>query len=407
VMVYEALTGANPYRARTPDELRERHKHPPRSLADLRPELPRALSGACARALESNPRRRPSAAALARVLSSAADTIERPAGERGARTARSRPSGPRATGPRGPRRGSRGPSLPSVASLPSLPALPAFSLPGLEFDLAGWCEGIARCGVAMPSPQVLRVGRLLAGSACTAIAVASVLGSFPFWPPGFVLPLACAGAALALASPWLAAAFALAVCVPALGNLSAGLAWCVAIAGVLWLLACVRAGRRALLPAVAPVLAAVFLWPLYVLAAGSLRNVAGRALAGAAGPFAIALWTAVPLAGVFTGSGDAGAVGRSLVHAAGAPLLLQSAAWAIAAATLPYALGAARRGLFMSVWLAGLLVGQAAVPALAGAAPEQPTRSVVAIWAVAILLALGVRAPEGDAPAGKPVSAEE
>ena len=61
----------------------------------------------------------------------------------------------------------------------------------------------------------------------------------------------------------------------------------------------------------------------------------------------------------------------------------------------------------MSVWLAGLLVGQAAVPALAGAAPEQPVRSVVAIWAVAILLALGVRAPEGDAPAGKPVPAEE
>jgi len=57
--------------------------------------------------------------------------------------------------------------------------------------------------------------------------------------------------------------------------------------------------------------------------------------------------------------------------------------------------------------VAGLLVGQAALPALAGAAPEQPARSVMAIWAVAILLALGVRAPDGDAPAGKPVSAEE
>src|SRR4029077_10053466 len=78
VMVYEALTGANPYRARTPDELRERHRHPPRSLADLRPELPRALAATCARALDSHARRRPSAAAFGRILSEAADAIESP-----------------------------------------------------------------------------------------------------------------------------------------------------------------------------------------------------------------------------------------------------------------------------------------------------------------------------------------
>ena len=80
VMVYEALTGANPFRARTPDELRERHKHPPRSLGDLRPDLPRALAAACARALESHPRRRPSASAFSRVLASAAEAVERPGG---------------------------------------------------------------------------------------------------------------------------------------------------------------------------------------------------------------------------------------------------------------------------------------------------------------------------------------
>jgi hypothetical protein len=61
----------------------------------------------------------------------------------------------------------------------------------------------------------------------------------------------------------------------------------------------------------------------------------------------------------------------------------------------------------MGIWLAGLLAGQVVVPALAGGAPEAPGRSVVAIWAVAILLALGVRAPDDDAPAGKPVPAEE
>jgi hypothetical protein len=403
-MVYEALTGANPFRARTPDELRERHKHPPRSLGDLRPDVPRSLAAACARALESNPRRRPSATALSRVLSAAADAIERPDGRE------PRTGGPRDGGRGGKRTGRRlhaVPALPALPRLPGLPGLPAIQRPHVDLDLDAWAAAIGRCGVAAPSEAVLRASRLAAGSTCALIAIAAVLRAFPFWPPGLVLPLACAGAALALASPWLAAAFALAVCVPALGDVSAGLAWCAALAGGLWLLACLRAGRRALLPAVAPVLAAVFLWPLYVLAAGSLRTLAGRALAGAAGPFAIALWSVVPLADGLAGTASAGVVGHGVLRGIGAPLLLQSAAWAAAAALLPYALGATRRGLFMGVWLTGLLAGQVMLPALAGAAPEPPGRSVVAIWAVAILLALGVRAPDGDAPAGKPVSAEE
>jgi len=408
VMVYEALTGANPFRARTPDELRERHKHPPRSLGDLRPDLPRSLAAACARALESHPRRRPSATALSRVLSAAADAIERPAGRE------PRTGGPGGGGRGGDRGGDRGgrrlhlvPALPALPRLPGMPALPAQGRPNVDLDLDGWAAAISRCGIAAPSETVVRVSRLAAGSLCAGIAIAAVLGAFPFWPPGLVLPLACAGAALALASPWLAAAFALAVCVPALGDVSAGLAWCAALVGGVWLVACVRAGRRALLPALAPVLAALFLWPLYVLAAGSMRTLAGRALAGAAGPFAIALWAAVPLADGLAGTASAGVVGRGVLSGIGAPLLLQSAVWAAGAALLPYALSATRRGLFMGVWLAGLLAGQVALPALAGAAPEPPGRSVVAIWAVAILLALGVRAPDGDAPAGKPVSAEE
>ena len=396
VMVYEALTGANPYRARTPDELRERHRHPPRSLADLRPELPRSLAVACARALESNPRRRPSAEAFGRVLSAAADAIERP-GEREPSPSASRPARP----------ARRLPSLPGRPSLAALPSLSALPRPHADFALGEWGESLARCGLPEFSDGARRAARLVAGSSCCALLIASVLGAFPFWPSGLVLPLALTGALLALASPWLAGAFALAVCVPALGDVSAGLAWCCALAGSLWLVACVRAGRRALLPAAAPLLAGVFLWPLYVLAAGSLRSVLGRALAGAAGPVAIALWAAVPLAGGLTGSADAASVGQTLLTGAGAPLLVQSASWALAAAVLPFVLASARRGVWLAVWLAGLLAGQAALPALAGAAPEPAVRSAVAIWAVAILLALGVRAPDDDAPAGKPVPAEE
>ncbi len=410
VMVYEALTGANPFRARTPDELRERHKHPPRSLGDLRPDLPRALAAACARALESHPRRRPSASAFSRVLASAAEAVERPGGREPRTTGRGGGrdrGGEGGGGGRGGRGGRRLHAVPALPALPRLPAMPALGRPNLDLDLGGWAAAIARCGISAPSEAVLRACRLAAGSACAGIAIAAVLGAFPFWPTGLVLPLACAGAALALASPWLAAAFALALCVPALGDVSAGLAWCATLVGAVWLLACVRAGRRALLPAAAPVLAALFLWPLYVLAAGSLRTLAGRALAGAAGPLAIALWSAVPLADTLAGTASVEVVGRSVLGGVGMPLLLQSAAWAAGAALLPYALGAVRRGLFMGVWLAGLLAGQVALPALAGGAPEAPGRSAVAIWAVAILLALGVRAPDGDAPAGKPVSAEE
>ena len=397
VMVYEALTGANPFRARTPEELRERHRHPPRSLGELRPDLPRALAAAVARALESQPRRRPRAEALGRVLSAAAEAIDNPG-----------QSQPRSGGKSRPRRSLPSiPQVPKLSSLPALPSLRALERPQIDLDLDGWVAGLSRCGLAAPSEPVRRAARLAAGSACCAIAIAAVLGAFPFWPSGLVLPLACAGAALALASPWLAAAFTLAICVPALGDVSAGLAWCAALVGGLWLLACLRAGRRALLPAAAPVLAALFLWPLYVLAAGCLRSLAGRALAGAAGPLVIALWAAVPLAASLAGSADAATVGRSIVSGVGAPLVLQAAVWAIAAAVFPYVLGATRRALWISVWLTALLIGQTALPALAGATPEAPGRSVVAIWAVAILLVLGVRAPDDDAPAGTPVSAEE
>ena len=309
VMVYEALTGANPFRARTPDELRERHRHPPRSLGDLRPDLPRALAAACARALESHPRRRPSAAAFARVLSAAADA------HRAARPARAahgrRRWGRRRAAAAAARRLQLCPSLPASA-LPRLPGLPALQRPDIDVDVGGWVAAISRCGLGAPSEAVVRAVRLAAGSACAGIAIAAVLGAFPFWPSGLVLPLACAGAALALASPWLAAAFALAVCVPAVGDVSAGLAWCVALAG-----GAVAAGLRARGPARAPACRSRRCSPRSSCGRSTCSPpavcaaLAGRALAGAAGPFAIALWAAVPLAGGLAGSADAGAVGAA------------------------------------------------------------------------------------------------
>src|SRR3954451_4174421 len=57
-LVYEALSGATPCRARTPDELMEPHAARARPLGEVRSNLPKGVVAACMRALSSNPRRR-------------------------------------------------------------------------------------------------------------------------------------------------------------------------------------------------------------------------------------------------------------------------------------------------------------------------------------------------------------
>ena len=62
VLVYEALSGANPFRARTPDELLERHAARARPLGDVRSDLPKGVVNACMRALSANPTAAPDGA---------------------------------------------------------------------------------------------------------------------------------------------------------------------------------------------------------------------------------------------------------------------------------------------------------------------------------------------------------
>ena len=173
------------------------------------------------------------------------------------------------------------------------------------------------------------------------------------------------------------------------------------------LVACVRAGRRALLPALAPVLAAVFRWAALRARGGEPRTLGRQSAGRAAGPPSIALWSAVPLADGLAGTARPASSGGACRAGSECRCCCRAQPGRPGRRFCPYALGAAAARTVHGVWLAGLLAGQVALPALAGAAPEPPGRSVVAIWAVAILLALGVRAPDGDAPAGKPVPAEE
>jgi len=75
----------------------------------------------------------------------------------------------------------------------------------------------------------------------------------------------------------------------------------------------VGAGRRALLPALAPAALALLAFPAYLLAAGRLRSAPGRFIAGAAGPLAIALWAAHSRF-LVRGTADAAPVARRLLN---------------------------------------------------------------------------------------------
>ena len=387
VLLYEALSGANPFRARRPGELRELHAEGARPLGEVRPDLPRPVQRACMRSLSASPRRRPSAAALREVLLAGADALESGRDDSNVVPLR-RPGAP-------PRTRTR-PTLPT----PRLPALrlPAWRPPPLRTDGAGALAGSALEAIAVGgvsetvAVRAAGLARRVGPAVCAALTCATVFDAFPFWPPGLAAAIAVAAGLVALVVPWAGAAVVLASVLPAIGDVSAGLAWTIAAGGAAWLLLCAGAGRRALLPALAVPLAAAFAWPVYLLFAGSLRTAPGRALAGAAGAGAVALWGAWPAAAGVAGMGDAVAVAGLAGDGVGAPLVAQAAAWGLAAALWPLAWRAQRRALAISAWLGMLLVGQAIVPAAAGVAPEPLTSSVVAVWALAILLVLGVPA---------------
>jgi hypothetical protein len=375
VLLYECLTGANPFRARTPAELWERHGEGARPLAEIRPDLPRTLSAVIGRALSPTPRRRPSAAAMASSLEQAADRLEAPMG--------------------------------GLVHL-----RPPEDEPGIDVrDLAVRASEAAQAfatsvlSAGIPAPAFRRaeaVARRLGPGFLAGLAVGATLTAFPFWPPAWIWPMAVGIGAVAVAWPWAGAALALAAIVPALGNVSAGLAWTGAAAGVVWLLACAGAGRRALLPVIAPLLAALLAWPAYLMLAGRLRAPAARVLAGAAGFLAVALWQAgPPAAGMLNGVGDAARAADLLRHGLDGPVLVLALAWGCAAALWPLAWNPPRgsRALTVSAWLSAVCLAQALGPALAGGPARAPWAILGAIWMTGIVLLLAVPAPP---PEGEP-----
>jgi hypothetical protein len=225
-----------------------------------------------------------------------------------------------------------------------------------------------------------------------------VAAALPFYPPLAVPLLALLAGALTLARPRLGLAFALAVPVLPLGNVSSGLALLYGAIACCWLAASWRAPREGLFLALGPLLAPLLLLGVLPLASQGIRSSARRALQVAAAVLLAALvaglrHTGLPFTGAappkgigIAGSGDPLAVAAALLRALQShpALLLEAIVLAAAAVAIPYVRD---RGLW---WIAGLgaaMIAASLLPAPAVAAVPL----VLAAWITCTVLALRAR----------------
>ncbi len=336
VLLWEALAGEHPFWGGDMVETSRRIQHGAEPLANLRPDLPEHVLDTVSSALLVNPQRRPTAARLTEELRSLP------------RRRRSRQGGPKTSAP--PR------SLSSLASERLVPG----ALSGLA---SGW-----------------------------------VAAAVPFYPAGWPVAIAGAGAALGFAAPRAGLLFALTVAFFPLANISLGLALVYAALAACWLALSWQDARSGLLLAAGPLLAPIAALAVLPLAAQFARGRVRRAAqAGAAVLLAAVIaglrrtplpfdGAAPPLGLGITGSGRPSAVAHALgAQLAAHPVLVGEAlVLAAAAAVLPHA---RRRGPWPAVLFgAGLL---AATALLAPAAAVLPL--VAASWLTATALALEPR----------------
>ena len=330
VLLWEALARKHPFWGIALPQMPAAIEAGAPPLVDERPELPKRLLAAVDRALDPDPDRRPSAAALAAEL-------------------------------RDLRRASRPSRQPRQLSLPSISARPRAAQPVVE-------------RLATPA---------LAGAAATAGAA-----FLPFYPAHWPLALGAAAAALAFVAPRAALAVALAAPVLPLGNLALGLAALWSTVAVAWLVVMWRDPRAGLAPLAGPLLAAVGLVALVPLAVQVVRSHAQRALAAAAAVALAAVSAAargVPLpfaSGPPPGAGLAGeesalASARTLVESVPPALGVELVVLALVAVAMPFARSPWRIAALGAAMLAGTLL-------VAPAAAAVPL--VVAAWSTCAFL---------------------
>jgi Protein kinase domain len=344
VMLWESLAGRHPFWSSSMMETARAISAGAPPLRTLRPDLPKPLLAAVDRALEVDPRRRPSARALADALRGAAPRT-RP------KRAKQRP----------------GVAVPTVA-LPRADALARGSSAALAGAFAGW----------------------------TTLAL-------PFFPSAWWLGLGALAAVVTYFRARLGLALALAAPVLPLGNVSFGLAVAYAVVAAGWLVLCWREPRAALLAALGPLLGPVAALGLLPLAAWPLRSPLRRGLQVAAGVVLAAVAAGLaarplPFTGALPplGLGVAGATGAadvagSLLHALAAQpaLLTEAAVLGLAAAFLPRACALGRWGA--TALAAGLLVGTVLLVPHAHVLPLTLTA-----WLTWLALVLVHRARQGE-----------
>ena len=405
LMLYEALAGANPFRAKTPQELADRHAATALSLTADRPDLPPVVLRHIDRALQRDPKKRPTAPQLRDALLHGARALERGMLEdepelelaedrerRLRKTARAK-TWIRAALPR------RRPRLRVVPD-------PADAAPSLiqRFVAATSAEvdGDRRAALA-------RAG----AAALTGVSTVALLGALPFYPVYVPLLLGIGLGVLALRHPLIAAATALLLAIPLAGNLSLGLVPAVAAAALVWIAVTVRSPRRAWLPVLAPIAAFAALWPLYLVACATAPRAHIRFVTGAAGPLMITLVCGLggipsPLSGVAPAGGLSERIAGSesiirvtddVLTAVGTGVVVQAIAWGVLALFgLPLLrFTGARLRWFGAGWLAAGYAATVLGPTLVGLEPAPAGLLAAGVGAAAILLALRSVAPEAVA----------
>jgi hypothetical protein len=244
----------------------------------------------------------------------------------------------------------------------------------------------------------LRVPVRLAAPAAAALFAGWTAASMPFYPGLFAPLLAILAGALTLVRPRLGLAFALAVPVLPLGNVSSGLAILYCLVAGAWLLLSWRTPRQGLFLTLGPVMAPLFALGFLPLASQAIESRARRAVQVAAAVLVAGIVAGVrhaslPFTGTsppkgigIAGSGDPSAVAVALLRALGnhPALLLEAVVLAAAAIAIPYI---RNRGLW---WIAGFGAAFIAVTLLpAPSVAAAPL--IVAAWATCIVLALRAR----------------
>jgi hypothetical protein len=242
--------------------------------------------------------------------------------------------------------------------------------------------------------SAIAADRLLPG-ALAGVACGWVASALPFYPAGWPLGLAAAGAALGFAAPRAGLLFTLLAAFFPLANISLGLAALYAALAICWAALNWRDARAGLLLAAGPLVAPIAALPLLPLAAQlargrvrrSLQVLAGVLLAGiVAGLRRVPLpfdGSTPPLGLGVGGSSRPTAVAATLWHqlVAHPTLVAEALVLAAAAAALPYARA---RGPWPAALFSGTVLALTAT--IAPAAAVLPL--IAACWLTAAALAL-------------------